>query len=339
MSVLPKRKRGRQTAAGAERFEAEKAAFCQLIRQIESSVDFKLSSRGLCYMLEEHGLTKGEFNAAQKLINDCRKDGSLPIHITADDASRAPECMESGIDGLTPEEYADYLAQEVATDYLRYYPTSFWDDQEYYVEMLVEKIDLKSLFRPICDKYHIPIANAKGWTDINSRAHMMRRFMEHEEAGRNCVLLYCGDHDPGGLNISKSLRQNLDQLSDAVGWTADFLIIDRFGLNYDFIKANNLTWIDNIETSSGGRLDNPSHADHDKPYVQDYLAKYGARKVEANALVVAAAAGRKLCLDSINKYIDADAPTKHRERIEERQLEVKEFIPAALERVLSDMEG
>jgi len=42
----------------------------------------------------------------------------------------------------------------------------------------------------------------------------------------------------------------------------------RFGLNKDFIERNRLTWIDNLETSSGKRLDDNKHNDHNKPYVQ-----------------------------------------------------------------------
>ena len=64
------------------------------------------------------------------------------------------------------------------------------------------------------------------------------------------------------------------------------LVITRFGLNADFIDANDLTWIDNLETSSGGQLDDPDHNDHNKDYVQDYIAEFGVRKCEANALVV-----------------------------------------------------
>jgi hypothetical protein len=53
-------------------------------------------------------------------------------------------------------------------------------------------------------------------------------------------------------------------------------------------------------------LDDPKHKDHKKPYVKNYLAKYGARKVEANALVVIPTEGRKLCQDSILKWLGSD---------------------------------
>jgi hypothetical protein len=76
------------------------------------------------------------------------------------------------------------------------------------------EIDLKSLFEPICGEYCIPIANARGWSDINGRARMMRRFKHWEGQGKQCVLLYCGDHDPAGLNISDSLMSLFDEMQD-----------------------------------------------------------------------------------------------------------------------------
>jgi hypothetical protein len=97
---------------------------------------------------------------------------------------------------------------------------------------------------------------------------MMRRFRNWEARRKQCVLLYCGDHDPGGLQISDFLHANLAELEKAVGWSPDKLIIDRFGLDYDFIEANGLTWIDNLETGSGKSLADPKHPDHLKPYVK-----------------------------------------------------------------------
>ena len=93
---------------------------------------------------------------------------------------------------------------------------SFWENQPFYLQMLVEKIDLRSLFHPICYRFKVPISNARGWSDLNSRAALMRRFAQHEAEGRQGVLLYCGDHDPAGLQISEALRSNLEELGDAL---------------------------------------------------------------------------------------------------------------------------
>lgn len=301
---LPRRPRGRLSAAREAQYQVDRAAFCAAMIEIRARLDFSIGSRGWCYILEEYGLDKGDFDAAQALISDCRKSGELPLDIVAEDDAREFVNVER-LDHTSPEDEAANVVDYVRHAHRHYQPISFWEYQDCYVQMMVEKIDLKSLLAPVCAEFHVPLANARGSSDINSRAAMMRRFAEQEADGRQCVLLYAGDHDPAGLRISDFLHKNLADLSRAVGWSPDNLIIDRFGLNADFIRRHGLTWIDNLETGSGGRLDDPRHPDHRKSYVQDYLAEHGARKVEANALVTRPAAGRSLCRDAILKYVDA----------------------------------
>ena len=234
------------------------------------------------------------------------------------------------IDDEDPTEEAGDLIADLQKAHEDYTPFPFWDDQDYYVEILVEKIDLRKLFGPVCEEYHIPIANAVGWNDVNARAKMMRRFRKWQKKGKHCVLLYCGDFDPGGLSISGFLRSNLEELEDAVGWSPDNLIIDRFGLNYDFIVEQGLSWIENLETSSGGRLDDPRHKDHSKPYVQNYLRTYGARKVETNALVIRPDEGRDLCRAAINRYISETAPAEYKTKLAPKREELRQIIEAIL---------
>lgn len=303
---LPRRPRGRMNPAKTAEYVEVRAAFCRAILEILATLEFSIGSRGWCYILEEHGLDKGDFDAAQALFADCRKTGELPLDICAEDDAREFVNLEH-LDETTPEAEAQAVIDYVRQAHASYRPYSFWESQEAYVEMLVEKVDLKSLFAPVCRSFCVPLANARGSSDINSRPAMMRRFARHEAEGRQCVLLYAGDHDPAGLRISDFLLKNLADLSGAVGWSPDRLVINRFGLNEDFIARHRLTWIENLETGSGGRLDDPKHPDHGKAYVQDYLGRFGARKVEANALVTRAEAGRTLCRDAILKYVDEGA--------------------------------
>ena len=184
---------------------------------------------------------------------------------------------------------------------------------------MVEKIDLKNLFRSVCEPFCIPIFNGGGWSDLNCRAAMMSRFQIWEGKGKQCVLLSCGDLDPGGVRITEHIRSNLADLSRAVGWSPDNLTIDRFGINDDFIRRHRVPWIDNLHTSRGNfPLDDPRHPDHSKQYVQDYLKRYGARKVEATALVLPRLVrhARALCLRAILKYLPADAPDQYQSSLE-----------------------
>lgn len=292
------------------------------LKEIDQQIGFKVSSRGWCYQLEQFRLiNKGEFDYVQDLIVDCRKKGYLPIDFVMEDEGRKFLGIEIP-DGRTPLEYMKrYIT--LLLDSQEWYTPDWWEGEEYYIQMLGEKIDLKTLFRPVCEEYHIPIATSKGWSSMLQRGEFARRFKEAEEQGLKCVLLYCGDHDPDGGRISDKIQKNLEDLTDIVwgsgetGYDPANLIIARFGLNPDFIFKNNLTWIDNLITGSGGYLAEVvdgqivqgktkagrPHPNFHLPYVQEYLKDFGVRKCEANALVVRPTEGQDLCREAIEKYL------------------------------------
>jgi hypothetical protein len=217
-SLLPRRKAGNQSNRAEALYNLQIDRFCERMREIDSTIDFKVGSRGWCYILEEHGLRKGDFKAAQKLITNLRKTGKLPLDICAEDQARATIGLES-LDDDDAEDEADSWIQHLRTVHESYLPISFWDDKDVYLEVGVEKLDLRNLFESVCEEFRVPLTNFKGWSDLNSRGAMMKRFARHEAAGRQCVLLLCGDHDPGGLHITKTMRKNLYDLSGAIGWT------------------------------------------------------------------------------------------------------------------------
>lgn len=329
MIVLPKRKPGRQSAAAIEVYQGELTAFCKAVKQIWSTLDFGIGVREWGYLLEEHGLTKGEFSALGELITQCRKDCLLPLNVCHDDDNRATIGIQ-WVDKESIEECAQSALSTARRVVEMYTPHGFWDGQSYYVELWTEKLSLRNMFESVCGNYYVPLANAKGWSDLNMRAAAMRRFKEHERAGRRCVLLYIGDHDPGGLAISDTLHSNFKELELAVGWNPDGLIVDRFGLNYDFIMEQGLSWVENLETSSGKRLDDPKHADFNKPYVQNYLKQFGARKVEASSLVTRVDAGRALCEAAIQKYVSPVDVQEYEQSLVEPRIAVNEVLTELL---------
>jgi hypothetical protein len=93
--ALPKRARSRPTPASNAKFADDLAAWCVGIKEINSRLDFRVSSRGWCYILEDKGgLLKGDFGAVQVLINDCRKTGLLPLDICSTDEGRAAHAQQ-----------------------------------------------------------------------------------------------------------------------------------------------------------------------------------------------------------------------------------------------------
>src|SRR5262245_58803718 len=150
VSALPLRKTGRQSAEAQASYEAELITWCERLVEIQASPDFAVGVRGWCYILEEEiGLGKANFDQAERLITQCRKDGHLPLDFCADDETRAAHGLEV-VDEETPEEFADDWLATLANAHKDYNPVSFWGYQDWYVEMAVEKIDLRNLFEPVC---------------------------------------------------------------------------------------------------------------------------------------------------------------------------------------------
>lgn len=296
--------------------KAEMAQFATELKELAARQPHKWSSRGWCYILEgAAGLPKSEFNRAQKLINHMRKTGLLPLDFCDYDVARPWWGVESA-DAMSAEEHLLVWLQ-IAVKNADYYDPDWWIGEEYYIQMMVEKKDLVTVFKPICQEYHIPITTAKGWSDINQRAEMVARYKKmEEERGLTPILLYGGDFDPWGLMIGDTAKKNLTQLAAATGWMPDNLIVDRFCLNLDFIESQNIPWIENLGTSESrpgkpNDLSDPRHHSHNQSVVQKWLRDIGARKVEANAIaVIDLDAVEQMCRDAIEVHLGTDALTR-----------------------------
>lgn len=336
--------------------------FAEFAQNLSDQIGFKVSARGWAYLMEQAGyVTKDQFDKVENLINRCRKEGYLPVDFTAEDAAREFEEIHTPTKGG----HAKFLREWINYGYRceDWFEPDWWEGEDYYIQMVVEKIDLVTLFRPVCRNYHVPIANARGWSSIMQRAQYAQRFKKAEKKGLRCVLLYCGDHDPDGLRISETIRKNIEDVKDIYwedgerGYDPADLIIERFGLNYDFITRNSLTWIDNLITGGGelakmvdGKIvqgttkNGRPHPNFELPYLQDYLKTVGVRKCEANALVVVPEAGRALCEQTIVKYLGPDALDRFEtKRNDERQnvLAVKEKynIDERIQEILDDLDN
>jgi hypothetical protein len=295
--------------------------FARVILEVNERAAQRMSSRGWCYFLEGFNLLrKGDFDKVQKSINECRKKGYLPIDFVAEDPKRTWSNVENPTN-VSPQAYLKQWL-EATLNAAEYYTPDWWKGEVYYLQMMVEKIDLVTMFSPICEEYHIPIVNAGGWYDIMERAIAARRMQNAEQQGLKPIILYFGDFDPFGLAISDFLIKNFWEIARGTRWTPENLKVDRFGLNFAFIEAQGLTWIDNLESGSGKDM-----SMMDNRIVQDYIANYGVRKCEANAVMRASArpTAIQLCRDTIEKYLGKDALERFKQKREEIRKKLEDF--------------
>lgn len=321
--------------------------FARQLIEIQNKIGFKISSRGWAYQLESYRfINKDQFDRIEGLINECRRYGVLPIDFVAEEEGRKFSGVEVPMTCSHNEWLQSWIASTLNCE--DSFIPDWWKGEQYYIQMVVEKIDLKTLFEPICKKYKIPLSSSKGWDSMLHRAEYSKRYAQAEAQGLKCVLLYAGDFDPDGLRISDFLRTNLYDLKNIIwidgtkGYDPKSLIIERFGLDYDFIEANHLTWVDNLITGSGKNLADPNHRNYHMDYLQDYLQKYGVRKCEANAIVPIPDIARQLCRQVIEKYLGTDALQRFAEKrkvikdafVELRQdADIQEPLEDALERL------
>ena len=187
---------------------------------------------------------------------------------------------------------------------------------------------------PSTTSRNIRITNGKGDTDIHTRLAMLKRFRDHTYAGRECILLAVGDHDPKGLHIVEGLHRTLMSCSNLKGldWDYPEFEVANIGLTEAQIDDLGLMKIDNLETGGGKDLSDPAHADHYKPYVQDYIGRFGVWKCEANALVSNPRGAEQMLESAINTYI----PDDHLTNVEEDNTPGQERVREEISRLVQD---
>jgi hypothetical protein len=286
------------------------------IEELSAATGYKFGPRGWAYYAEGLGLiTKGEFGRFETLLTDMRKEGELDPDVIEPDASRmATDVFDFEASRAPPEQFAQYAVDEISerlNEWSRAFrEVGYWDHLDYYVEMIVEKKDLVQIFRETADRYNVRITNGKGDTDIHTRLAMLKRFRDHCSAGRRCVLLAVGDHDPKGLHIVDGLHRTIMSCGRLKGlnWSDPDFDVVPVGLTERQIDDLGLMRIENLETGGGRDLSDPSHPDHYKAYVQDYIARFGVWKCEANALVGNPRGAQDLLESAINQFIPASHP-------------------------------
>ena len=60
--------------------------------------------------------------------------------------------------------------------------------------------------------------------------------------------------------------------------------------------------------------------------MQDYIARFGVRKCEANALVVAPDIGRQLCREAILRHVPAEAPAQYSRKLGRERAKLRKAI-------------
>ena len=147
-----------------------------------------VSGRGIGYKLFVAGVIPSmkDMDKVYRLLKVAREQSDIPWEWIVDE-TRALEKTPTWDD---PEDYARYMA--------RWYRRDFWNQQPVRVEVWSEKGTVRGVLDPVLEKYAVGFLPVHGYTSATS-AHNIAE----DDDGRKVTVLYVGDYDPSGMDMSE----------------------------------------------------------------------------------------------------------------------------------------
>jgi hypothetical protein len=109
----------------------------------------------------------------------------------------------------------------------------FWKNQASRVEVWIEKDALIGVVENTCNHWDCPILSCRGYLSTSELHEAALRIKRCSSIGQGFTVLYCGDHDPSGLNMGDVIMRTLNEF----GAVCQF---NRIALNIEQIKQFNL---------------------------------------------------------------------------------------------------
>lgn len=187
----------------------------------------KITLRQLYYRLVAKGLIN-DMNHYKRVINaigDARWNGDIEFNAFVD-----RERSMYGETNAEPVILLDQIerAKEQIGLWMKSYHLNKWENQPEYIEVWIEKKALQGVFERPCQRFDIGLAPCKGYPSLTFLKDAQERFEEAIDRNQNPTILYFGDFDPSGVDIPRSLIENISKMGCEVN-------IERIALNQDQI--------------------------------------------------------------------------------------------------------
>ena len=178
-----------------------------------------ITGRGIGYKLFTDGLidsmARNEMQRVYRLLKEARESNRIPWGWIVDETRE----LERVSTWANPAEYARCVAQSYRRD--------FWDQQPRRVMVVSEKGTVRGLLRPVLDEFAVGFQVMHGF----SSATIVHDISEDDD-GRPLIILYVGDFDPSGMNMSQEDLPNRFSKYDG-----DHVKLRRIALTREHVKG------------------------------------------------------------------------------------------------------
>lgn len=168
------------------------------IMNIIFDIQEPMTVRQIFYRLVSTGHPKTEefYNRTQRTLLDLRERGCLPYGLIADNTRSF----------YRPRIY-DNLTSMLA-EQQRFYRRDFWNSQDVYVEVWLEKEALRSVFTDVTYDFQVPLYVTKGFSSV-SFVHAAAE--ELKQINKPTVIYLFSDYDPSGLMVAETIKRRLKE--------------------------------------------------------------------------------------------------------------------------------
>lgn len=219
-----------------------------------------------------------EYDRLGSIINDARLAGLIDWKALEDRTRN----LESLPHWTSPADIVKAVAEQYRVD--------CWQDQDYHVEVWIEKEALAGVFERICQQWDVAFFSCRGYVSQSEMWVAAQRLIDKENDGQQTIILHFGDHDPSGIDMTRDIRDRLEMFESNVD-------VIRVALNMDQVRQYNPP---------------PNPAKLTDSRCQDYIARYGNSSWELDALTPQVL--HDLVEAHIDNYLDHD---KYQARVDQ----------------------
>ena len=228
---------------------------CKVLRRYQKD-GFVMTIRQLYYQLVAANIISNNlksYTSLSNLVSNGRMGGLIDWDMIVDltRQSQSNTHFENIADALNG------VANQYAVDTRVTQPT--------HIEVWVEKDALTGVIEPVCSELDVSFLSCRGFVSLSEiyRA-VSERLQPAIERQQNVVILHLADHDPSGMSMTQSIRDQLHTFLPSKS-----VKVKRIGLNMKQVQKYQLP---------------PNFAKPTDTRYKKYKAKYGAKCWELDAL-------------------------------------------------------
>lgn len=197
------------------------------VNQILVCYTVPLTLRQLYYRLVAAGLianTRSTYDQLSSQLVTARENGDMDDTRIVDRSRRIEDFSFDS---------AESFIEACRTTLERQYVRRSWDSQPVHCEIWVEKDALSQVIAEAVYPFNTIVAPSRGYSSYSYLHEAADRISRYCGDSKSAVILYSGDHDPSGVDMSQDLQSGLDKYCGGVK-------VKRIALTYDQVRHYNL---------------------------------------------------------------------------------------------------